>query len=302
MPCFHPIDAWQSKFKKDNGKSSVVFSYPVSNYANFESIKIPCGQCVGCRLERSRKWALRCMHEMQMHDRNCFITLTYNDSNLPDDRSLNIRDFQLFMKRLRKKFGKGIRFFHCGEYGERFARPHYHAILFGFDFDDKVPFKETECGDMLYVSADLDALWQKGFCTIGSANFATAAYVARYIMKKVNGDGADQHYFDSSTGVYLRPEYVTMSRRPGIAGTWYDRFESDVFPSDYLVVNGVKCKPPRYYDTKYEITNPDGYEFIKNSRKAEMLKHLDNNTPDRLKVREVVEKARLATLKRDGVD
>lgn len=302
MACFHPIDAFQSKWKKDNGKSSIVFKVPVQSFSNFEAIKVPCGQCVGCRLERSRKWALRCMHEMKMHEDNCFITLTYNNQHLPDDKSLDIRHFQLFMKRLRKKFGKGIRFFHCGEYGENFGRPHYHAIIFGFDFKDKVPFKVTATGEILYTSADLDALWQKGFCTVGEANFATAAYVARYVMKKVNGERADAHYFDSSTGVFLRPEYVTMSRRPGIGSTWYDRFEKDVFPSDFLIVNGVKCKPPRFYDSRYEVSNPEGFEFIKNERKREMLKHLDNNTPDRLRIREIVEKARLKTLKRDGVD
>ena len=134
------------------------------------------------------------------------------------------------------------------------------------------------------------------------SNFSNTAIVARYVMKKVNGDAADDHYFDASTGVFLRPEYITMSRRPGIGRSWYERYSSDVFPSDFLVDNGVKCKPPRYYDTIYEVEDPEGFEVVKNSRKEGMLKHLDNNTPDRLRHREIVEKARLRTLKRDGVD
>lgn len=302
MACFHPIDAWQSLFKKENGKSSVLFSAPVSNFSNFEAVKLPCGQCVGCRLERSKKWAMRCMHEASLYDDNCFITLTYNDANLPDDRSLNVRHFQLFMKRLRKRFGKGIRFFHCGEYGERFGRPHYHACIFNFDFPDKEIFKVTPSGELLYTSKALDELWGFGFCTVGSLTFASAAYVSRYIMKKINGDRADEHYFDPYTGVFLKPEYITMSRRPGIGYSWFEKFSSDVFPSDEVIVNAASCKPPRYYDSLYEISNPTGFEFIKNARKAEALLHLDNSTPDRLRHREIVAKARLQTLKRDGVD
>lgn len=302
MACFHPIDAWQSRWKKDNGKSSVLFSVP-SNPLNFEAIKVGCGQCVGCRLERSKKWAMRCVHEASLYEDNCFITLTYNDEHLPDDGSLNIRHFQKFMKRLRKKFsGSTIRFFHCGEYGDRYGRPHYHACLFNFDFPDKEIFKVTPSGEKLYTSQILSDLWPFGFSTVGSLTFASAAYVARYIMKKVNGDLADDHYFDPSTGVYLQPEYITMSRRPGIGHSWYKKFETDVFPSDSVIVNGAECKPPRYYDTLYEISNPEGFEFIKNARKAAALLNVDNSTPDRLHHREIVAKARLQTLKRDGVD
>ena len=159
--------------------------------------KLPCGQCVGCRLERSRQWAIRCMHEAQMHEDNCFITLTFNPESL-DDRSnpwsLDVRDFQLFMKRLRKKYGAGIRFYHCGEYGELNKRPHYHACIFGFDFPDKRLWKVTNSGHRLYISESLDELWPFGFCTIGNVTFESAAYVARYIMKKVNGDAAADHY------------------------------------------------------------------------------------------------------------
>ena len=131
MACYKPLRAWQCA----NG--DVVFA-ELGRFDITRQLDLPCGQCVGCRLERSRQWAMRCLHEAKMHDRNCFVTLTYNNDNVPADRSLNYRDFQLFMKRLRFHFrGVPIRFYMCGEYGEDFGRPHFHACLFGLDFPDK---------------------------------------------------------------------------------------------------------------------------------------------------------------------
>ena len=135
MTCYHPLECWRV-----DGQSKLAFVKPREALIR-EKLEVPCGQCIGCRLERSRQWAVRCIHEAQLHKDNCFITLTYNDEHLPSPPSLSVRDFQLFMKRLRKRFGKGIRFFHCGEYGEKYGRPHYHACLFGFDFPDRVQFK-----------------------------------------------------------------------------------------------------------------------------------------------------------------
>jgi hypothetical protein len=126
--------------------------------------------------------------------------------------------------------------------------PHYHACLFSLDFADREFFKRTPSGSSLYISKTLQSLWPLGFSTVGDVTFESSAYVARYIMKKVNGDAADQHYsrFHSLTGELhqLKPEYVTMSRRPGLAKGWYDKFKGDVYPSDFLVHNGVKFKPP----------------------------------------------------------
>jgi hypothetical protein len=134
MPCYFPITAWRSKDgKNEAGKWPVVFK-PTAGYLDKE-LKLPCGRCIGCRLERSRQWAVRCVHEASLHEKNCFITLTYSPENLPKDGSLDVSHFQKFMKRFRKRFGPGIRFFHCGEYGESLSRPHYHACIFGFDFE-----------------------------------------------------------------------------------------------------------------------------------------------------------------------
>lgn len=194
MPCFKPLDAFISKhYHPDTGKRSILFGVP-GNVMAFDSVKLPCGQCVGCRLERSRQWALRCMHESKLHDRNCFITLTYDEAHLPPDRGLHYRDFQLFMKRLRKRFGDNIRFYMCGEYGEKVGRPHFHACLFGHDFDDKKLWSTTPAKSKLYRSESLEELWPNGFSSVGDVTFESAAYVARYITKKITGEAAESHY------------------------------------------------------------------------------------------------------------
>ena len=162
MPCYHPISAYQCT------DGSIVF-YESKRHDVSRSLQLPCGQCVGCRLERSRQWAIRCMHEAQMHTQNCFLTLTYDDAHLPSDRSLHYRDFQLFIKRLRKRYpGRRIRYYMAGEYGENFGRPHWHACIFGFDFDDKKLWKRTSANSLLYRSKDLELLWPFGYSSIGA--------------------------------------------------------------------------------------------------------------------------------------
>jgi len=133
MACYHPIQAWRSKkVNKETGKRSIVFQR--SEAFVDMPVVVPCGQCIGCRLEKSRQWAIRCVHESKCHDDNIFVTLTYNNENLPKDGSLCLADLQKFMKRLRKKYGAGIRYFACGEYGEKLKRPHYHVCIFGLNF------------------------------------------------------------------------------------------------------------------------------------------------------------------------
>lgn len=266
-------------------------------------VDLPCGQCIGCRLERSRQWAVRMCHEAQLYDDNCFITLTYSPENVPPDGSLNIKHFQDFMKRLRSRFpGKRIRFFHCGEYGERFSRPHYHACLFGFDFPDKVFYRESEAGGRLYTSAVLESLWRFGFCPIGDFSFESAAYVARYVTKKVTGAAADDHYWrvnDVTGEAYqVAPEYCTMSRRPGIGAEWFERFSGDVFPRDEVVSRGFVSKPPRYYDELFGELDAVALEDVKSRRVLRARDYADNNTPERLFVREVVKKAQVEFLRR----
>ena len=296
MPCFKPLKGYRAKKKNPSGKYSIVFN-PKYGYLDLPQT-LPCGQCIGCRLERSRQWAIRCHHESLQHENNCFITLTYNDENLPYNQSLNKKHFQLFMKRLRKKFGNNIRFFHCGEYGDQFNRPHYHACLFNFDFTDKVLFK-VKNGNEIYSSQTLEKIWGKGFCTVTDLTFDTAAYAARYITKKVTGELAPDHYTkidDYGEITELTPEYNTMSRRPGIGKTYYDKWTSDIYPSDYVIINGKKCKPPKYYDSQHEICEPDELKKIKTNRKNSMILHEPNNTPERLEVREKLQEIKAKQL------
>jgi hypothetical protein len=235
---------------------------------------------------------------------SCFITLTYNDDYVPyrpiiDSNSNEItgkiqtlrpRDFVLFMKRLRKKLEpQKVRFFHCGEYGEKFERPHHHACLFGWKPPDLKLFK-TINNVPLFRSAILEEIWPFGYVTVGAVTFESAAYVARYIMKKQNGDKADEHYKGRL------PEYITMSRRPGLAHDWLDKYLSDVYPQDSVIIrDNLICKPPKYYDNIYDSTNHDSYVKIKERRKT-LASENPNNTPERLKIREEVKKDKLTRL------
>lgn len=255
------------------------------------ALELPCGQCVGCRLERSRQWAVRCLHEASLHEDNCFVTLTYSEENIPDDGSLDKRHWQLFAKRLRKRLGS-FRFFHCGEYGERLARPHYHACLFGLNFPDRKYYKDVGAKARLDTSDLLDDIWGLGFCTVGDVTFESAAYVARYVMKKVTGKEADSHYDG------LQPEYVTMSRRPGIASDWFRKWSNEVYPSDEVIVRGHPCRPPRFYDNLLEAGEPSVFDAVKRKRVAEIGDHAEDLTPERLKVREACTKARVGLLRR----
>lgn len=302
MPCYHPLLGYRSLSINPSGKRSIVFNKN-QGFADMP-VELPCGQCIGCRLDRSRQWAIRCVHEASLYENNCFITLTYNDENLPKDNSLCVEHFQLFMKKLRKKYGKGIRYFHCGEYGENFGRPHYHACIFNFSFRDKKVLKTLQDGTKYYVSEQLNELWEYGFTMIGDVTFESAAYVARYITKKITGKNAFEHYnkINYETGEIIaerRPEYVTMSRKPGIGKPWLDKFSKDVYPEDYIVLRGKKLKPPKYYNSQYEKVYPSDYEKIKNRRIVNAKKHSYNNTRDRLTVRETIQKYKFNLLKRN---
>lgn len=305
MPCFYPMPAFRSPrcLHPVSGKQVLFFDESkVVQWPGYESLKVPCGSCKGCLLERSRQWAVRCMHESSLYSENCFITLTFDPENLDYQGSLRKRDFQLFMKRLRKRFSpRTIRFFHCGEYGERYGRPHHHACLFNFDFPDKVLSRVSESGSRCYTSAELLALWPYGRHEIGDVTFESSAYVARYVLKKVNGVHADDHYTrfdDFGNPCRIESEYVTMSRRPGIARGWIDDFKSDVFPGDFVVIrDGVKCRPPVYYSRVFELTNPEAYASIKLSR-IERAKVAPLSDPSRLKAREIIVNQRSSLLQR----
>lgn len=242
------------------------------------------------------------MHEAQLHEESAFITLTYAPEHCP--QGLVKHHFQDFMKRLRERLRpRKIRFFHCGEYGERFARPHYHAIIFGFDFPDRCLYRSEESGTRLYTSAFLADCWGFGFCTVGDVTFDSAAYVARYVVKKVTGDEAEEHYWkvDEVTGETIRvpEEYVTMSRRPGIAADWFREFGKEVFPNDEVIVNGKEMKPPRYYEKMFEAAHGDAaLAPIKRKREVMAERHKKDAHWRRLADREYCKERKLRELKR----
>lgn len=293
MPCYKPLDGYRSKTVNESGKRSIVFN----EEAGFKDrpVKVPCGQCIGCRLERSRQWAMRIMHEASCYQDNAFITLTYDDDHVPTDNSLVKHHYQDFMKRLRAtRPGQKIRYYHCGEYGETTYRPHYHACLFNIDFSDKKLLTANN-GNNLYTSEELEKIWGKGLCSVGDLTFESAAYVARYVVKKQTGEAAERHYWamDPRTGLLhqIEPEYATMSLKPGIGEIWYNTFREDTYKDDTVIMNGYEMAPPKYYDSKLEKEDPTEYLRVKRARLVAASKHKHNNTRERLDIREKVKTA-----------
>lgn len=288
MACYNPWPAWRTT-------DGELVLFPRQGQDILREQTLPCGKCVGCLLERARQWAIRCMHEAQMHERNCFITLTYNDEHLPPGNNLDYRHWQNFMKYLRKRIRPDtVRFFMAGEYGTELARPHFHACLFGYDFPDKQPIRALATSSTLYRSAILESIWTKGYSSIGEVNEKTASYVARYVLKKQTGDQAKAHYtwIDNHGEIHTRrPEFNGMSRRPGIGSTWLHNYRTDVYPSDQAIVNGRAQKPPRYYDKLLRQLDEIEWDEIRAQREFKRPKGHD--TEQRLRAREAVTKAGL---------
>ena len=327
MPCYSPLKGYRNII---NGG----ITFKRSDSAG-EQMEVACGQCLGCRLDRARMWAMRIVHEADLHEvgRSCFITLTYRDEAqcteqqvrqgffIPNDWSLCKKHFQDFMKRLRKtREPDKIKFFHVGEYGSKckhdldinycacnVGRPHYHAILFNCCFDDLYPVGQRD--DIIYyASKELEQIWKYGFVQVGEVNFESAGYVARYCLKKVTGDMADEHYMNVDANgevTFVLPEYCTMSRGGrrgrGIAYEWFKRFHGDVFPSDEvpIVGQGVIKKAPRYYDRLLEVVDPILHAEVKKLRAEFKKAHKDEYTPERLMDKYKVKKAQMDLLPRN---
>lgn len=241
-------------------------------------------------------WTVRCSHEAQLHERNCFVTLTYSDDKVPEDFGLDLRHWQLFRKRLREAVGP-FRFFCAGEYGGKTLRPHFHAILFGLDFaEDRVLLKRVN-GNPLWTSPLLEDKWRNGHVSIGQVTPESISYVTKYCVKKQRALHARCSRVDADTGECwtVRPEFVTMSRRPGLGSKWFDQFMGDVYPSDEVVLSGRRLRPPRYYDLKLP---PGELEELKAKRRDRAKARAADETPERRAVRERVAEARLGLLKR----
>lgn len=279
-----------------------------------EYIEIPCGTCLGCRLQYSHDWSIRCMLEMQEHKENCFVTLTYDDKNVPksfvqkvdeltgevsyvregQNYSLDKKDLQTFIRHLRQR-GYKCRYYSCSEYGDTTLRPHYHLILFGYCPKDLKFYKKSKNGDNHYHSQELQEIWNKGEVIVGEATFESCAYVARYVMKKVSGKNKEFYELNG-----LEPEQVFMSRRPGIANNYYQAHkDTDLFLNEHFFVpskNGSKsCTPFRYFKKCYEQDYPGDLkrlqklnEKFNKSHKLNALKLSDKMYQDILKDKELI--------------
>lgn len=235
-----------------------------------------------------------------MHRQSCFITLTYSPEHLPKDWSVDIRPWQLFAKKVRNRVGP-FRFYQCAEYGDLNLRPHFHACIFGLDFRGGREVIKRVDGYELWRSPELESCWPYGFSMVGNLTAESAAYVARYVMKKNSQKmGVFSKYtrYDSSTGEVwdVRPEFATMSRNPGIGSGWFEKYKGDVFPSDQVVHQGRIFRPPRYYDQKLSESE---LLPLKAKRLAAVAKAVDDLTDRRLREREAWSVARLSQLARD---
>lgn len=249
---------------------------------------VPCGSCTACLLERSRQHAVRCSHERELHERACFVTLTYDEDHIPYANSLWKDDFRGFVRRLRAAVpGVALRFLACGEYGARTSRPHYHFILFGFDFAADRRVSGRRGGEDVYFSPLLAKLWPVGRSEIGSATFESAAYVARYVSKKLGPRALGDR----------ESEFLLMSLKPGLGVPWIAKNWEHVYARDSVVVRGVEARPPRMYDKWLSVNHPEVFARVKRAR--ELVRLPPGEDPDDRSSRwDAMEEVLLAQLNR----
>lgn len=269
---------------------SSVSPYAVKVFSEFQ--QVPCGQCIGCRIDKSREWANRMMMELPYADSACFITLTYNDEHLPTSDflydvdtgevgtsyTLEPKDVTLFLKRLRRyveyhfQDNKPLRYYLCGEYGSQTYRPHYHIILFNFDFPDRKFFKRSKDGFVYYQSNVLNDLWSVrkkhgvlepiGYAMVADVTWETCAYCARYVTKKLTGKKAE--FYEA---LNIVPEYSRMSTKPGLGRQYYEDHKDDLIKTYEINLStprgGKKFRPPGYFDNLFDVEYPEEHALIK---------------------------------------
>lgn len=348
MPCYHPLKAWKIGINSNNKSDLKITSYKVDHIEKWkdglwhsvdekfqtslsiaiqrEFTPIPCGQCLGCRIDYSREWANRMMLELQYHKSAYFVTLTYDDRYVPlhyysdeetgeafPSMSLEKRDVQLFLKRLRRQTGQQLRFFAAGEYGSSSLRPHYHLIIFGLELDDLVFYKRSSQGFTYYNSATVQKAWSNldsygdripiGYAVVAPVSWETCAYTARYVTKKLTGEAKD--YYERFN---IEPEFSLMSRKPGLAYQYF-KDHPDIYEHEYINIStekgGRKFRPPKYYDNLYDLEEPEKMAEIKSARQkmaAEIqrlkLQKTDLSYLELLAVEEAAFKARISSLER----
>lgn len=229
--------------------------------------EVPCGHCPECQKSYYTNWATRGSRELLRWPCSLFITLTYDDDHLPQNRSLDKAELQKFIKRVKRHFNSTaqnpIRQIYCGEYGTKNGRPHYHTILFNTDFDDKIPYRTTDQGHQVFTSKTLTHLWSNGFVEFGFATTATVSYLFKYILKKKSRKEKQLPHSTTIDGITydVDHEFIEASRNPGIGAHMRD---SDSIKKGYLSVNGVRKTLPKYYLEHLRKTNPKVYDEIQN--------------------------------------
>jgi len=216
---------------------------------------VSCGQCRSCRFMRSRQAALRCDLEATQHKANAFIDLTYRPEDLPEGGTLVKKHLQDFIKRFRASLehyepGKKIRYYACGEYGDLNGRPHYHVIIFGYDFPDKEYFKTSDSDNKIYRSAFLENCWHFGYSDVMDVDVQSLAYATQYIRKKITGEAADKHYNGRL------PEFALMSTVPGLGAGWYYANKHWLWDEDRILMAGNPYRPPRFFEKLLEREDP----------------------------------------------
>lgn len=353
MACYHPLLGLPKGVDFKSGKMQYFIKpWPKGVNSTAElgfdgAVQIPCGRCIGCRLEYSRQWANRCLLELQYHDSAYFVTLTYNDDAVPrslysdesngeahEAMTLRKKDFQLFMKRLRRRFPDDkIRFFAAGEYGGNTFRPHYHAILFGLHLDDLKLYKPSKDGFNYYTSEKLQKVWDtscvsgricynedtenrkecctplssRGFVVVADVSWDTCAYVARYVTKKLIG--FDGEFYERHN---IEKPFSLMSRKPGIGRQYYEDHE-DLYDFTYINVatedGGKKFRPPKYFDRLKSLDDPEVFEQMKVERRsfaeasqAAKAAQTQLSFLDALKVSESIKSDKTKSLRRNKIE
>lgn len=314
MSCYHPLVGLWNGDRTDNGKKQFKIDGHLDPVIALQlypgSVVIPCGHCIGCKLDYSRAWADRMMLELEVAKKAIFLTLTYNNDNatwckFDDDgnpvlATLVKRDVQLFMKRLRKEFSdRTIRFYLAGEYGSRTLRPHYHLILFGIgldDFPDKKNIGFNELQQAHFTSDRLAGIWSNGFILLSDVSWRTCAYVARYVTKKALK--SDVGYISEITNQL--PEFSLMSRRPGIGAPYLESHPELFDYANIPIAEGQKVNIPKYFVKKLELSDPDKFANIKLERsiyaKDRMMAKLSNTDLSYLDYLEVEENQKLSKM------
>jgi len=274
MPCFRPVTCWKPP---DGGPVQFV------EKRDHREIEIPCGQCIGCRINRQQMWAFRCLAEASLHPSNWFATLTYAPERLPPRGELRHRDWQLFAKRVRRSLGP-FRYLMCGEYGEQTQRPHYHALLFGLDIPDVDRFSVRR-GYPIFRSEKLTQLWGRGIVELGSVTPQSARYCSGYVLK----DCSAPKVLDEETGelVSLKAPYGRFSLKPGLGDAWIRRYYPEVFAHGACFSYDKKFRIPDRFKTILDDIDPDAYADLE-ERAVEKALNSPDNTRARLAVRERV--------------